>query len=163
MFVVFVSFFKFVICFDFFSHAKYIFTFCNHNFVFFFLKGDPETVKASGLIKPGPTRVHVSVWTRTCTRTMLFIVCLSPSVLCVLFWSHTTCTCMMPFIMVYHLQYSVLFWSCTTCTCTMPFIMVCLITFSTLCFVLISYNMQTYDDVHDCLFTTFHILCFIQN
>ena len=149
MYVVFVNFFKFVICCDFFCHSKHIFTFCIHNFVFFFLKQGPETVKASGLIKSQPTPVRVSVWTcATCTCTTPFImVCLSPSVLSVLFWSHTTCKHTTPFITVYHRQYPLFCfeliqyahaWWCSSLS----------ITFRILCFVPNWYNMQMNDAIH---------------
>jgi hypothetical protein len=96
------------------------------HFVFFFLKRDPETVKASGLIKSGPTPVRVSAWThKTCTHMTPFImVCLSPSVLSVLFWSRTTYKRTTMFITVYLSPsiFCVLFWTSTTCRCTTIFI-----------------------------------------
>ena len=129
MYVVFVNFFKFVICCDFFCHSKHIFTFC-----ILFLKAGPRNCKSF--------RPHkVSTYPRPCfslnlcnmymhdavhnglfitVSTLCFVLisynmqthdavhhCLSPSVPSVLFWTHTICTRMMMFITVYHLPYSV--------------------------------------------------------
>jgi len=162
MYAVFVGFFKYVICCDFFSHSKYIFTFIP-NFCIIFLKVGPRSCKSF--------RPHTA-WTYPCPCFSMnsynthmddtVLHGLSPSVLSVLFWSCTTCKRMIPFIMV-GLSPSILsglFWSRTTCKCITPFITVY---HRQYCFILNSYNMHTHDDVHHCLFITIRILCFALN